>query len=388
MQILHVSDYFNPSRPGGGTRLLQAHLSGLSRRGHQVSLLAGHDGDPPEEAAPGVPMLSFRYPPNGTSGPLRSLRRIRSLWREIAEAGVPDVVVFHQPLSANLLLDLVGRAPIVYMFHSPWSREHLISRRGPFTPLGAAMRRTLEGRAVRRAHRVITLSRYMRGEAQRLHRLRDDRFALIPGGVDLDRFHPAVDREALRRRLGVPPGLLIFTLRRLVPRMGVGDLVRAVGTVSDSPRPVSLWVGGEGPEGPGLRRLAESVGRGRVRFLGTLGEAEAADIYAAADIFVVPSRDLEGFGLATLEALASGTPVIATPAGANREVLSDLDPALIPAGIGTEHLARKIAEAQSGRWCDAAFRTRCRRYAEERYPWSLAIDRFESLATSVSGTRS
>jgi glycosyltransferase involved in cell wall biosynthesis len=225
----------------------------------------------------------------------------------------------------------------------------------------------------------------MREETRKLHPVPEERFVLVPGGVDLDRFRPVPDRHGLRRRIGVPPGLLLFTLRRLVPRMGLEDLIRAVGRLPDHPVPVHLWVGGTGPEAGRLGRLAEAEGRGRVRLLGRVGEDDVPDLYAAADIFVLPSRDLEGFGLVTLEALASGTPVIATPIGANPEVLSGLDPDLLPAGTGPEAIAERLVEAQAGRWCDLVFRMKCRLYAETRFGWDRAIDRLEDLFAACGG---
>ena len=78
-----------------------------------------------------------------------------------------------------------------------------------------------------------------------------------------------------------------------------------------------------------------------------------------------------------------GSIPIATPAGANPEVISDLDPDLILAGLGPEAIADRLMKAQGGRWCDAGFRARCRQYAAERFPWGRAIDLFESTARSV-----
>ncbi|MCZ6690938.1 MAG: hypothetical protein O7H41_15215 [Planctomycetota bacterium] len=69
--------------------------------------------------------------------------------------------------------------------------------------------------------------------------------------------------------------------------------------------------------------------------------------------------------------------------GANGEVLADLDPDIILAGTDAAALSEKTTETQRGRWCEPEFRTLCRRYAEKRFPWSLAIDRLESLAREL-----
>ncbi|MCZ6688682.1 MAG: glycosyltransferase family 4 protein [Planctomycetota bacterium] len=386
MKILHISDYFDLEVPGGSTSLIEAHLIELARRGHEPALLAGHPGEPPPELSAGIPRFAFRYPANGSSGLLRSVAQLRSQWRQRLDQAAPNLVVFHQPLSANALLDLVDSAgiPIIYMFHSPWPREHMIGRRGRIAHLGASLRQSLEGRALRRAFRVTTESRYMQDEARRLYGLGLGRMAIIPGGVDLDRFRPSANRVELRKRLGVPPGLLIFTLRRLVPRMGVERLVEAVASLSDKPRPVQLWIGGTGPEETKLRNLAEKRGKGRVRFLGHVPEADAPNLYAAADLCVVPSIDLEGFGLATLESLACGTPVLATPVGANPEILRDLDVDLLLTSTDSDAIAKGIDAGRNGRWDDPTLRERCRSHAAARYAWGSAVSLFEALASDVT----
>src|SRR5207249_11052699 len=77
-------------------------------------------------------------------------------------------------------------------------------------------------------------------------------------------------------------------------------------------------------------------------FLGFIPDETLPSYYHAADVFVLPTRELEGFGLVTVEALACGTPVLGTPVGATPEVLSGLDASLVFRGISAEIMAEDL----------------------------------------------
>ena len=106
-------------------------------------------------------------------------------------------------------------------------------------------------------------------------------------------------------------------------------------------RPILAVVGGHA--GRSLRRLASELGLSEnVRFTGRVADDVLKDWYRAADLFVLPTVAYEGFGMATAEALASGTPVIGTPVGATPELLEPLDPRLVAPGTDPEALAAGI----------------------------------------------
>jgi glycosyltransferase involved in cell wall biosynthesis len=103
--------------------------------------------------------------------------------------------------------------------------------------------------------------------------------------------------------------------------------------------------------------------------------------YQAADFFVLPTLDLEGFGLVTLEALACGTPVLGTPVGETVEILSGLNPYLLFASSRPEDMARGILEHLSA---PAISRERCRRYVLEHYSWDRTTIELEALFRMVT----
>jgi glycosyltransferase involved in cell wall biosynthesis len=127
--------------------------------------------------------------------------------------------------------------------------------------------------------------------------------------------------------------------------MGLDELLRAVAIVRENVPDVLLLIGGSGGLRRGLEAQAAGLGLGgHVRFLGFVPEARLAAHYQAADFFVLPTRELEGFGLVTVEALACGTPVLGTPVGATPEILGTVGADYIFEGPDARAIARDTAK--------------------------------------------
>ena len=115
-----------------------------------------------------------------------------------------------------------------------------------------------------------------------------------------------------------------------------------------------------------------------VRFLGFVADDDLPLVYRAADIAIMPSRELEGFGLTAVEALAAGTPVLVTPVGGLPEVVRGLDPALGAAGVraaAPRARHRSSLEGQSTCLPEAA---RCTAFVRNTYDWPI-------IARAVAG---
>jgi glycosyltransferase involved in cell wall biosynthesis len=156
--------------------------------------------------------------------------------------------------------------------------------------------------------------------------------------------------------------------------MGLGVLLEAWAKADDPLTSALLLIAGEGPERTVLEKQVNGLGlSGHVRFQGRVSDAELLMLYQAADVCVVPSLALEGFGLVVLEALACGTPVIATDSGGLPEALAGFDPSLIiPAG-DPDALASRLIAAYTGRQ-PLPSGAACRRHAET-FSWDRASDR-------------
>ena len=148
---------------------------------------------------------------------------------------------------------------------------------------------------------------------------------------------------------------------------------------SSRPRTRLLLIGGDGP----LRSTLERRSSDSVRILGRLDDDVLPAYYRAADVCVVPSRSLEGFGLVVLEALACGTPVIATDVGGLPEALWGLDDDLVVPSGDADALAERLATARDGRRPLPGAAT-VRAHAE-RFSWTRAVERHSELYRRVVG---
>ncbi len=303
----------------------------------------------------------------------RQYRRLRASFR-------PDVAVAHPFALAAATLP-TRRHPLVSIFYAPAGAEYRVQwrdlsgkRAGPLGTVYAAVRQRLRDQyhraVVTESDRVLTMSHYSASLLSTwLPHLAKDRVRLLPGGVDLDRLRPAPDRAAARRRLGLPADVpLLLSVRRLAPRMGLEDLLVACSSLRDLEP--SLLIVGKGPLEPALRRRARDLGiADHVRFAGGVTPERLIDYYQAADLFVLPTLTLEAFGLVTLEALACGTPVVATRVGANPELLDPLDPQLLVPVSDPAALAQTLRSLlQRGPALDS-LRVACRNYVENTFSW-------------------
>jgi glycosyltransferase involved in cell wall biosynthesis len=236
----------------------------------------------------------------------------------------------------------------------------------------------MEHRALLQSDRMLVLSEFSRSQLRDIHAVSRDLVTVIPGGVDTSKFFPAGDRLALRAELALPPGPLLLTVRNLEPRMGLDTLIAAMRIVSSVRPECRLFIGGSGSL---KARLAAQVHDLRleqtVRFVGFIPEGRLADYYAAADLFVLPTRYLEGFGLVTVEALACGTPVLGTPVGGTEEILRHFDSRFLFAGTDAEAMATRILERLPEVVGNEPLRESCRRFALENHSWDALIHQIE-----------
>jgi glycosyltransferase involved in cell wall biosynthesis len=321
--------------------------------------------------------------PRTVADPVATASAIRRIARDA------DVVVSHLPTTAvGMLAARVGR-PLVLVYHASLWRELLYDRAAGLSGTGRALEsafRAAERIAVARADRIFVLSEFSRAQLVADHPGAAGRVRLVSGGVDTQRFVDSPGRDAARAALGVERGPpLLLAVRRLEPRMGLGSLLAAVRLLRRT-RDVRLAVVGSGSLDRQLHALAQGLGlEDCVRFVGSVTDDELPLWYRAADLSVVPSLAYEGFGLATAESLASGTPVVGTPVGATPELLGSVDAGLVAGGTSPPQLAEAIDRALARR--SAALERRCRAYAEEHLAWPVVAESWERELAAAAGCR-
>ncbi|HEY1833939.1 MAG TPA: glycosyltransferase family 4 protein [Solirubrobacteraceae bacterium] len=294
--------------------------------------------------------------------------------RQMAEAEVIDA---HFALYAALplLRRPRPRVPLVFHFHGPWAEESVAAGDGSRSRL--RLRARIERSAMRRADAHVVLSSAFRRVLVERYRISPWSIHVWQPGVDLEAFTPG-ERGAARERLGLAPGATVAVcVRRLVPRMGIEGLLDAWERVAPTlPAGSTLLLAGDGPLREALTKRAEEPGlRERVRVLGRVTDEQLVDAYRAADVAVVPTLSLEGFGLVVLEAAACGTPSIVTDAGGLPEVLAGLDRSLVVPAGDVERLSERFARAATG---ELPSRETTRTYAE-RFSWPALGERHEHL---------
>lgn len=185
--------------------------------------------------------------------------------------------------------------------------------------------------------------------------------------------------------LGLPEERrILLSVRRLAPRMGLENLIRAMPQVAARYPDVLLLIGGTGPDRERLEKMVAATGTGKqVRMIGFIPDERLAAYYQASDLFVLPTLALEGFGLVTVEALACGTPVVGTPVGATPEILGELEPRLVTEAATPEALAEGIRAFFDGEWGRALTPERLRGFARERYTWDRHTEATLALYESV-----
>jgi glycosyltransferase involved in cell wall biosynthesis len=184
---------------------------------------------------------------------------------------------------------------------------------GWYSAAYVAWQRTVMPRIVRRARLVITVSEFSRRELSELMEVDPGRIAVVPGGVD-ERFTPAADPRPARVALGLERPY-VLTVASRTTRKNLGALEPAARRLAA--RGIDLVAaGGDRPQ------FRAGDAGGAVRALGHVPDEHLPGLYAGALAFVLPSR-YEGFGLTCVEAMATGTPVVAAARGALPEVCGD-----------------------------------------------------------------
>jgi glycosyltransferase involved in cell wall biosynthesis len=297
-------------------------------------------------------------------------------------SGRVDVLYSHfAPYGLGPAIEAKKRGiPVIMTFHGPWNEEMKIEGRGIKHRVKTTLAKSIERKAYKLADKFIVLSETFRDILHDLHGVPLHKIIVIPGAANVERFHPPANKLAIRRALNLPEGATtVLTVRRLVNRMGLLQLLDAWKQVSERFPNAILLIGGKGPlRGELEEKIADYGLTNKVRLLGYIPDPDLAAYYQAADMFVVPSQALEGFGLITVEALATGLPVMATPIGGNKEILQGFRPELLFKSPSSEHMAEGIIHMLGNRKLLPS-REECREHALEKYTWGHVADEVESV---------
>lgn len=271
----------------------------------------------------------------------------------------PDIVHGHTPLQYLAARHFYGNSGRwYYTFHSPaveemrlvWGSQGLSGRLK--LVVGLPLIRRMESEILEVSTALIAESDYTCSLLAKLYGAqRTARIEVIAGWTHLDRFRPLNEPPVeARTRLGWPRGVpVLFTLRRLESRMGLDNLLHAYRILRESGYRFHAVIGGKGSQERHLVDLRRRLGlENWVTFIGHVPEESLALAYGSCDAFVIPSAQLECFGLIALEALACGRPVLVTPVGALPEVMQGFQREWIGASATPVGIAALIGKYLDG----------------------------------------
>jgi len=369
LRVLSLGMGWQPEQPGNGLdRVYHALATHLPGAGVDVRGLVS--GSTAVRSSSTGRVSSFDAGSRSRPGWMRALR---GAVRKHVRDGDPDVIASHFAYHTAPVLDLFRDRPLVVHFHGPWAEESAVEG-APSWKVRA--KRGLERLVYRRAARCIVLSEAFRTVLTEHYGVPSDRIHVIPGGTDVDRFRTTGSRRAARLRLGWPTDRpTVLAVRRLVPRMGLDNLIAAARHVRAVVPNVLVLIAGSGALESILPEWIEADGLSdTVRLLGYVPDDELPFAYRAADLSVVPSVSLEGFGLITAESLAAGTPALVTPVGGLPETVRGLSAPLVLPDASVEALASGLSRALTGA-LPLPSANACRAYARQHYSWPTVAER-------------
>jgi glycosyltransferase involved in cell wall biosynthesis len=362
MNYLVATERFFGDRPSGGGRVAWELARLVRDKGGHVAILCGSDdwlSQGSTEVVEGIEIVRYPEPRFAALDPRRLYGKIaaaRKVARTVLSDRRWDVVHSHMLIPGLAAFAELGTgARRICTIHSPTLLEQKLTWSGTTAgrikaALGVPALRRAEARLYDSADALTCLSRFTSDAivAEYGRRL-PSRPIVIPWWSEFEGRPPLAKDVARRQLRWDEQAPTLFTLRRLVPRMGLDVFVQALHRVASNNVRFKAYIGGAGPDRESLQRLA-SVGHAsdRIHFLGRMEESDLFAAYSAADAFILPTLALECFGIIALDALSLGLPVIASQVAAIPEMLEAIMPDLLVPPGDPDALATTISGFLAG----------------------------------------
>ena len=298
-------------------------------------------------------------------------------------------------LAAETLSDAWGGTPIVHMFHTLGEMKNRIARsesekEGPYRITG-------EKQVIRRADRIIAATIAEVTQLRFLYKAPANKMVVIPPGVDVSHFYPIPGDEA-KMYVGLKPDdRMVLFVGRIEPLKGVDTLIQAMSCLqlNDGHKVHLAIIGGDPSASPQemsaemarLQKLCDDLCLGQlVVFLGKRDQDRLPYYYSAAELLVMPSH-YESFGMVALEAMACGTPVIASEVGGLAYLVRDGETGFTVPDQEPELLSEKITWLLDDHDLHRTMSGRAVEYAQD-YAWekiaAQIVDVYKELAEKDS----
>ena len=396
--VMVASSY--PRFPGDSVgSFMQPIAEGIAARGHEVHMVAPwHPKWNRPKIDRGVHFHLFRYAPVqglNTFGYAEGMRADVRLKRSavavaplallagwfkalrVAQKRRATIMHAHWVIPGGVIgAAAAGSTPLVISLHGS---DVFVAERHPVTRMAARA-------AFRRSRWVTACSEDLRARAVAIG-AQPDRSNVIPYGVDSERFKPDADARARgRKTLGLADNVpLVFAVGRLVRKKGFEYLIDAAAVLKSAHPRLCVAIAGAGDLEASLRARARDAGVGDlVQFLGDVPHDVVPTLLAAADVGVAPSvhdeaGNVDGLPNTVMEMMASGTPLVATPAGGIAAVATDgLTARLVPER-DVAALASAIDALLRDRASAASMAAKARQLVCSHHSWARVAEDFESV---------
>jgi glycosyltransferase involved in cell wall biosynthesis len=399
LTILSLQYHCYPDEVGGAWGLTYQVNKRLAAGGQKVHLITCKSSEslPDDEEIDGV--YFHRISVKESKSVISLWRTIRRKVNNILKSEKIDLVHIHNPLVGFLAIlhPQLWKVPKVCHFHSSWYDEEKINQIGTKTSkipwrlqIQLQLIRLIEWAGYAMSRNILFLSEYSKNRFLKYYPFTPPKLCVIPGGVDIEEFKPPKSeeevnsiREKLKLSLEIP---LLLTVRRLEQRMGLENLIRAAGILHrKSPNlKFQMVFTGKGSLKDRLEQLIlEQEVSHCVQLVGLVPRETLPLYFCCADLFVLPTLAIEGFGLVTAEAMASGLPVMGTPVGATVEILKQVDERLLFHNTSPEALAEGIEIFLKAPESFFEIKSKFRDVAQTQYSWGTVVQKIQQEFTKT-----
>ena len=375
MRIVQLANFYGPR--SGGLRTALHHLgAGYVARGHQVVLVVPGPRGTDERLATGVRRIALPAPKLPGTGGYRAVDPWRV--RRLLERLRPDALEVSDRLTLRGLGVWAARRGIPSAVISHERLDRLLTQFGLPAPAARAFADRANSRMAAHYDMVVCTTGFARAEFDRIGAANVLR---VPLGVDLTAFSPTRRDAGLRGRLSDGADTLLVHCGRLSAEKHVERSVDTVELLAVAGRRVRLVVAGDGPRRAALQRRARGL---PVTFLGFVPEqAAVARLLASADVSLAPGPH-ETFGLAALEALASGTPVVVSRSSALAEIVRPRGVVKACGAVVADDPAAFAGAVGGLLAVEEAKRRAAARARAEDFTWPVAV---EGMLAALDGRR-
>jgi glycosyltransferase involved in cell wall biosynthesis len=392
LNICIISWEYPPFFWAGGEGVYTAGLcSALSKLGNKITVLTTDLG---KHNRNNTGALNFLFIPTIKKRPLRLLSfwsRSNAKIKQIAENMHFDVVHYTYDYCGPIITSKEIKMPIITTMHHPYFAEKdALSKYGHrdstyyFTIISKSM---LAKITCNRATKIIAVSKFTAEGIIKRYGISPEKITVIPNAIDTARFHPKVNGNDIRERWNLNSYPVIVYVGRLVQNKGLHNLIEAFANVLKVITDAKLIIVGEEQKsefiGGGIMNELLTMSKrlnldGSIKFVGKASAEDLPKIYAASDLFVLPSL-LEGFGMVLLEAMATEKPCIATIVGGIPEaVIHGKTGILVPKG-DTAALSEAICTLLSDKSLAKRLGKAGRQRVEKNFTWDVIAQKTNTL---------